>query len=178
MGLRSRFPTLQDNLRVYAVIVTLIYAWTILWLFWALPSWLYFLTISEILPLFAYALTTNLLESLLILLGLNLLGALLPGKWFRDSFVARSFWLVAFGLGYLMFFASLFRKEEDAFPTQMLQWSLLIFAAIFLVSLLLDRVSWVRRLIEKIADRLTIFLYVTIPLSVIALLVVLIRNAW
>lgn len=178
MSLSSRFPTLQDNLRAYAIIVTFVYAWTILWWFWALPSWLYFLTLTEIVSMFAYALTTNLLESVLILFGLNLLSLLLPDKWFRNSFVAQSFWLVALGLGYLMYFASLFRKEDEAFPAEMLQWSPLIFAAIFVVSLLLDRVGWVRRLAERIADQLTIFLYLTIPLSVIALLVVLIRNAW
>ena len=175
MSILGRFPSLQDNLRVYAVIVTLIYAWTILWLFWTLPSWLYFLTISEILPLFAYALTTNLLESVLLLLGLNLLGALLPGKWFRDSFVARSFWLVSLGLGYLMVFASLFGKEE-VYPIGMLQWSPLVFAAFFLISLLLDRVPRVRGLTELIADRLTVFLYVAVPLSLVSLLVVIVRN--
>lgn len=177
MSIAGRFPSLQDNLRVYAVIVTLIYAWTILWLFWALPSWLYFLTIAEILPVFAYALTTNLLESVLILLGLNLLSALLPQKWFRESFVARSFWLVSLGLGYLMYFASLFGKEEE-YPAGLLQWSPLAVLVIFLLTLLLDRVAWIRLLAERIADRLTVFLYVTIPLSIISVLVVIVRNVW
>ena len=173
----SRFPSLQENLRVYAVIVTLVYAWTILWLFWELPSWLHFLTIPEVLPLFAYALTTNLLETGLVLLGLNLLAALLPRRWFRSSFVARSFWLVAFGLGYLMVFASLLGKEEE-YPAGMLAWSPLVFGALFLGSLLLDRLPRARLLAELVADRLTIFLYLTIPLSLLSALVVLVRNAW
>ncbi|HSL27836.1 MAG TPA: hypothetical protein VK900_01450 [Anaerolineales bacterium] len=171
-----RLPSLQENIRVYAVIVALVYTWTTLWLFWDLPSWLYFLTIPEILPLFAYAFTTNLLETGLILVGLNLLAALLPRAWFRASFVARSFWLLALGMGYLMAFASLLGKEED-YPAGMLSWSPLVFGLIFIVSLLLDRFPRIRALAEQIADRLTIFLYLTIPLSLISLFVVLVRNA-
>ncbi len=173
----SRFPSLQENIRVYAVIATLVYAWTILWLFWELPSWLYFLTIPEILPFFAYALTTNLLETGLILLGLNLLAVLLPHRWFRASFVAQSFWLVAFGLAYLMGFASLLGKEAE-YPAWMLTWSPLVFALIFLASLLLDRAPGARKLAERVADRLTIFLYLTVPLSLLSVLTVLVRNAW
>lgn len=177
MGIASRFPSLQDNLRVYAVIATLLSGWTVLWLFWQLPSWLYFLTVAEILPLFAYALAANFLESVLVLIGLNLLGMLLPRAWFRDGFVARSFWLVSPGLGYLMFFASRLGKEQE-YPADMLRWMPLVTAACVVFSLLVGRLAPLRSVTERLADRLTIFLYLLVPLSVISLLVVILRNAW
>ena len=177
MAILNRFPSLQENIRVYAVIAALIYGWSILWLFWELPSWLYYLTIGEMLPVFAYALATNFLESLLILAAINLCCFLLPKRWLRESFVARSFLLVSLGLGYLMYFASLLGKEDD-YPAGLLVWSPVVFVVFFLLSILLDRVASIRSLAENIADRLTVFLYLTIPLSAISLLLVIARNAW
>ena len=171
----NRFPSLEENIQVYAVIAAPVYAWSVLWLFWELPSWLNYLTLSEILPIFAYALVTNLLESLVLLAGLDLLCFVLPQKWFHDSFVARSFLLVLLGLGYLMYFASLFGLEAD-YPANLLRWSAVIFVMFFSLSLILGRISAVRKMAEIVADRLTIFLYLTVPLSLLSLLVIFLRN--
>jgi len=175
LGLLNRFPSWQDNLKVYAVIAALIYAWSILWLFWELPSWLYYLTVAEILPVFAYALATNLFESLLILAALNLLCFILPKKWFHESFVARSFFLVALGLGYLMFFASTFGKEGD-YPKELLYLAPVAFTLSYLLGFLLTRNVPLKKLTEQVADRLIVFLYLTVPLSVLSLLVIVVRN--
>ena len=176
-GYSSRFPSLQENIQVYAVAATPLYAWSILWLFWQVPSWLNYLTVGEILPIFAYALATNLFESLLILAGLNLLCFLLPQNWFHEWFVARSLLLVLPGLGYLMYFASSFGKEAD-YPIGLLRWSPVVFILFFIASLFLSRVFAVRNVAEVIADRLVIFLYLTAPLSLLSLMIVIVRNLW
>jgi hypothetical protein len=170
-----RFPTLRENIQVYAVVAVPVYAWTILWLFWELPSWLNFLGIGEIIPIFAYALTTNLLESLLILAGLNFFCFALPKHWFQDSFVARSFLFILPGLGYLMYYASLFGKEVDP-PSGLLLSLPLVFGTLFLLSLFLSKILALKNLAEVIADRLTIFLYLLLPLSLLSVLFVLARN--
>lgn len=176
-GVRNRFPSLQENLQVYAVIVAFLYTWTILWLFWELPSWLNFLTVGEILPIFAYALATNLLESLLVLAGLNLVCFLLPQHWFYTSFVPRSFLLVASGLGYLMVFITLFGKEAER-PGGLLIGSLLVFVLLIPGSLFLGRIPIIKNLADSISDRLTIFVYLLVPLSLLAMLFILLRNLW
>ena len=48
--------------------------------------------------------------------------------------------------------------------------------AILVLVFLVDQVGFLRRVLDELASRLTIFLYISIPVSVIALLVVLIRN--
>jgi hypothetical protein len=176
-GVGNRLPSLQENLQVFAVIAAFLYTWTILWLFWELPSWLNFLTVGEVLPLFAYALATNFLESILVLAGLNLVCFLLPQPWFHTSFVPRSFLLVAFGLGYLMVFISLFGKEAEH-PPGLWIWSLVIYALLIPASLLLGRTAIVKNLAEFISDRLTIFLYLLVPLSLVSVLFILLRNIW
>jgi hypothetical protein len=175
-GSIHRFPTLRENIQVYAVVAVPVYAWTILWLFWELPSWLNFLAVDEIVPIFAYALTTNLLESVLILAGLNFFCFLLPAHWFQDSFIVRSFLFLLPALGFLMYYASLFKEEVDP-PASLLLWSPVVFVACVFASLLLSRIPTVKNLVESIADRLTIFLYLIVPLSLLALLLVLVRNA-
>lgn len=171
-----RFPTLQENIQTYAVVAVPVYTWTILWLFWELPSWLNFLAIDEILPIFAYALTTNLLESVLILAGLNLFCFILPGHWFRDLFVVRSALFILPALACLMYYASLFGKEVDP-PASLLLWSPVVLLVFFMLSLFLSRISLVKTLAESLADRLTVFLYLLFPLSLLSLLFVLVRNA-
>jgi hypothetical protein len=177
LGVRARFPSLQENLQVYAVIVAFLYTWTILWLFWELPSWLNFLTVGEVLPIFAYTLATNFLESLLVLAGLNLVCFLLPAHWFHTLFVPRSFLLVASGLGVLMVFISLFGKEAEH-PNGLFVGFLVLFVLLVPASLLLGRIPIVKNFAESISDRLTIFVYLLVPLSLVSLLFLLFRNLW
>ena len=63
----KRIPSWGKIVPVFAVIVLIVYAWTIIWFFWKLPSWLFFLNAGEILTAFAYSLATNLAESLVVL---------------------------------------------------------------------------------------------------------------
>lgn len=175
--IRNRFPSLQENIQVYAVIAVFLYTWTILRLFWELPSWLKFLTIGELVPLFAYALSTNLLESLLVLAGLNLACFLLPRRWFRMSFIPRSFLLVVFGLGYLIYFVSAFEKEV-VHPAGLWFWSLAFYVLLLPFSLFAGRIPGVKNLAELISDRLIIFLYLIIPFSLLSVLFIVSRNIW
>jgi hypothetical protein len=171
----DRLPSLQENTRVYAVIAALLYSWTILWLFWELPSWLNFLSVGEIVPIFAYGLATAFIESVLVLVGLNLLCLLLPRRWFRESFVPRGFLLVALGLSYVMMITFSLGKEA-VYPAGLEYWSLLILVVLLPFSLYAGTVRFIRNLTESIADRLTVFLYLIFPLSLLSLLYVILRN--
>jgi hypothetical protein len=74
-----------------------------------------------------------------------------------------------------MYYAALFGKETDP-PPAWLFWLPVVFVLSFFLSLFLSRILPVKKLAEDIADQLTIFLYLIIPLSLLALLVVLARN--
>jgi hypothetical protein len=76
-----------------------------------------------------------------------------------------------------MYFASLFGKEGE-YPQGLLLWSPVVFVVLVALSFLLGRIAFVKTLAEAITDRLTIFLYLTVPLSVISLFIVIARNAW
>ena len=69
----GRLPERKNILGVYAVIVTLVYSWTLFTSFYKLPSWMFYLTIWQILSVYAYAFSVNLLESILALTGILIL---------------------------------------------------------------------------------------------------------
>jgi hypothetical protein len=176
LAIFRRIPTWGQVAPVYALIVLMIYSWTMIWFFWKLPSLIDFLNIGEILSVLTYPLATNLIESLLVLCAPLLLSVILPQKWFHDVFVARGAALVLAGLLYAIFLAFQF-QTINGYPDAVLNiWSLALAAGIIgLIVFVVGRTPLLRKGIEALADRSTIFLYITIPLSVIALLLILIR---
>ena len=147
-----------------------------MWFFWTLPGWFFYLNFGEIAILYAYVSVTNFLESLLVFcipLGLSFI---LPKQWFRDKFVSRGASLVLLGLGYLMLVAYQFKTRDD-YPGVLLKlWSVTL--ALVVISLLVfavEKIPFIKKAIEFIAEQSTIFLFIYIPLSLISLLIVLPR---
>ena len=175
MNFLKKIPTLEQISPVYAVIVVMIYTWSLTRFFWRLPSWLYYSTLGEIAVIFAYMMVVNLLESVLVLLGPLILSIVLRRKWFFDHFVTRSTSLILLGLGYIMiFYVSLL--QEFLSPWIWLQKILLVVFLIFILSFLIDRVGFLKKLVLELSNRVVIFLYVWIPVSILSLLIVLVRN--
>ena len=176
MAIFKRIPSWGQVAPVYAVIVLMVYAWTIVWFFWKLPSWLFFLNAGEIAIAFAYALATNLLESLVVLCAPLFMSLALPKKWFYDLFVARGAALALSGLAYMMYLANQFKTKDDYPSLTLKPWTLgLAVAGILVIVYLAGRLNLFRKLLEVLADRAIIFLYISLPLSLIALVVVIFR---
>ena len=175
MGISSRFPKQNEIAAVYAVIVLIVYGWTILKFNYNLPGWLFFLNVGEILGVLAYSMVTNLLESIVVLLGVIAAGVLLPRKWFSEAFIARGASLSILVLGLMMYIAGQFSTKEY-YPAEIIRWTPAILVLIATVVYLLGRLQFTRQAIEFFADRAVIFLYISIPVSVLSLLTVLIRN--
>jgi hypothetical protein len=174
LAIFKRLPKRPQVAAVYAVIVLVIYAWTILWSFWKLPSWLYFMSIGEILTIYAYSLTTNLFESLLVLclpLGLCLI---LPRKWFSDVFITRSVIVVLSLLGFAAYILTQFQSRED-YPGGIVRLIPFVFLASLGLAFLVGKIKPLVKAVDFFAEQATVFLYITIPLSLVSLLVVAVR---
>ena len=174
-ALTNRLPTIKQIAPVYAITVLMVYGWTLGWFFWKISSWLYFMSIGEILVIFAYTMITNFLESLFILLFPVILSFVLPKKWFLDLFVVRGTTLVMFMMGYLMYFSMQILNLET-YPKTLI---LLTIPVIIIISILvygIGKINLMCKLIETLSDRSIIFLYLSIPLSLISFCVVIVRN--
>ncbi len=177
MNITERIPNRSQIAAVYAVVVMMVYGWTLAWLLWKIPSWLYFLPLSDILGIYAYALAENFAQSLFVIAILIGLCILLPAKWFYESFVAQGATLVILLLGYLMYFSYSFKSiYAKDYPQILANW---LPAALVLTILLVFAVGRSKRLsgvLEEVSTRAVIFLYITIPASILSLLYVLGRN--
>ena len=175
MDISSRIPKQKEIAPVYAIIVLMIYGWTILKFNYNLPGWLFFLNLGEIMSVFAYSMTTTLFESLLVLFGVITTAVILPRKWFAETFVSRGASLSLLVLGLMMYIADQFTTKEN-YPAELIRWTPAILVLIALVVYAIGRVQLARKIIEVFADRAIIFLYISIPISLVSLIAVLIRN--
>jgi hypothetical protein len=174
--LLKRIPRREQVLPVYAMIVQIIYIWTILWFFWKLPSLLYHMNVGEILASLSYVLVTNLLESLVILCAPLAMSILLPVTWFRDSFIVRGTALVVPGLGYLMYIANHFQSRNEYPAIFFKGWAVsLAFVILFAFVFIAGKVTFLRKIFEFLADRAVVFLYIFIPLSLISIFSIVFR---
>jgi hypothetical protein len=167
----ERFPNTGGLISVYGLIVMLVYGWSMYQFIWNLPSWISFLTVGEIGVILAYTLATDAFESILVLSIPILFSILLPSKWFRDDFVIRGGLSVLYVLIFIIF------VSYNAIPFSQLD-KLILRAVVDLAFLhfVIGYVHPLRKFIESLADRSSTFLYLTIPSSIIAGIIILIRS--
>ena len=171
----GRFPTMKQLAPVFALTFLLCNAWTMYHFFWKLPGWLYYLTVREILSILAYSFSVNLLESVLIVIGLLGLAAILPHRWFRDVFVPVSAAFVPLMFGYMVFFLNQFFFAE-VYPSIHAKTFPFVIVGIFFLASWLGRNTFARKVLEAFADRTLVLLYIFLPLGTVSLTAVLIQN--
>lgn len=175
--LRDRFPRFDQILPVFAVTAILIYGWTQVRVAQKLPSWLLYLNFTEIVANYAYALVFNFLESCLLMGAILAINALSPKKFFGNLFVARGALFAILEIGYLIYLAiAVGQSKASQFPWEIFNWSAFLLVAFLVLSVILPMAAFIRRAAEEFADRAIIFLYVLIPLSGLALIIVIVNN--
>jgi hypothetical protein len=181
-SLSARLPSRQETLAVFSVVVFIVFSWTLYRAFWWLPSWLEYLNIWSVLILLAYILAFALFESLAVMGLLLLLCWMIPGRYFKDQFVAQGSALaVVLGIGGYLIQRDVSRIYKLEL-WQTLAYPLLtligIIAFVFVTSFVFKRIGLLTRLALAVAERMTIFAYLYVPLGLIGALVVIARNLW
>ena len=172
----SRFPLRKEIVDAFAVIAFVVFSWAIIRFFDRMGGWLYYLTLWEVLSIFAYTQVFALVESLLVALFLLALATILPARLFRARFVAISAMLVLVTAAWAIA-AHLNRETLQELPMRMLAfWLGLYGLSVAVIYVLVQRYQRVQALGEMIADRLAVLLYFYIPISLVSLAAVLVRN--
>lgn len=175
----ERMPDAKSLLAVYAFIVTMVYSWTLFTSFYKLPSWLFYLSIGQILSVYAYAFYIDLIDSLIALTVILVIDFtiffFLKNK---EEFQSRSMILAGILLGTSMLRLALFQNYEDitAFLSGELLWWAIAIPLGLVLAAFAPRIKLVRTIFEGFAERATVFVYIYIPLSLISLVVLFIRN--
>jgi hypothetical protein len=131
----------------------------------------------DTLGIFAYIQAFALLESSFILSSILILAAVLPARFLRSRFVAQGSAVVLAITFWTVLFQLIFEAAMVAWPpSQFFLWFGLALASIIVALVLVHR-SWrVARVVTGLAERLTVFLYLYLPLGIMGLLVVVARN--
>lgn len=147
-----------------------------------MPSWLKYMTLGEILVITAYALAFALIESLVITVLLLILSLVFPVKVFRDKFIPQgSILVLVAGFVAVMLqenMSEVYHLKIRQLTTYPIIGILAVVVMIFVLSWIFDRLSILTRLIQSIAERMTVFSYIYVPISVVSLVIVTLRNLW
>jgi hypothetical protein len=173
----ARLPDRRAIIGVYATAAFLVYSWTLLASFWKVPSWLYFLKISEILSVYAYSLVINFGESMLLIFLALIAGFILPHRWWNAQFTSRGVIWISVLMGSIMLRLYTNRAPdywEDFVYHQWAWWGWTILLAVVL-DYLASRINLLRKGLENLADRLVVFLYIYLPLTAVSIIVVFVR---
>jgi len=173
----NRFPLSKDIVPVYAVIAFMIQAWTMHVLFGQLPSWSNYLNVNEIMSVFAYRIAEGFVECLFMLGILLLISFILPPRFFRDVFVIRGTAFAMCILGSIILFWKRFESDPGILMANYTQtWTAGTILLASLISHASAKIGAVSDFLDWVSDRMTVFLYLLIPLSLVSFITVLIRN--
>jgi len=174
IALRKKIPPLHEILAVYATIVFLIYGWASITFFWKVPSWLYFLSIGEIAAILSYTFASSLLECTIILFIFLFAGLVLPSRLLADRFAVRAS-LIVYSLTFWMVLFTLNTLIQLPTTSDFITFGLGVSVTSALAILLSERISFVPGLVMAVGNRLTIFLYLWLPLGLLGILVIIFR---
>lgn len=115
------------------------------------------------------------LESLLITGVLVALSAILPSKWLRDGFAYKGLIVIALATAFSILLQRTLHGEYPDLPVLTLIWFIpLIWIVVFII--LAERKPRVQRILLEIAERISILLFLYIPIGMISLIVVMVGN--
>ena len=169
-----RLPKLNDVLSVYAVIATMLFAWSTLLFFWYLPSWMHFMLLGEIAATFSYVVIASFLEGVSFLLFLLVLCFFLPPEYLRDEFAARGTALTLPIIGMIMIYFRI--TNENIARIIFSVTGLVISLVVILLFYFSANNPRIKSTLAALADRFTVFLYILIPIFVLSLLSIAVRN--
>jgi hypothetical protein len=142
---------------------------------WKTPSWLYFLSVGDVFVLLGRALFSTLLESLSFMALLLGVCFVLPAKFMRTKFILRASALTLSLLAWIVYFESIASLIVPP-AIILIVWSALVALTVPAIVYLAGRFPVVERVFVWLDDRLIVFLYLTIPTSLISGALIFIRS--
>lgn len=171
---RNRFPHRSEIISVLSAAAFVCHGWSLLSFFNKLSSFILRFTLAEISEIFAFMMAFAFLESLVITAFLAGLSAVLPSTWLKDGFASKALVVIVVltmaSLGFQKFLTSSFPS-----PVLLLSSCLLPLVLIGLLLFLTRSYSRLQQLLAGIQDRLSIMLYIYVPLGVLSLLYIMSR---
>jgi hypothetical protein len=171
----KRFPHRNEIIAVVGVAVFVCFSWTIIGFINKLSSFILYFSRAEITAIFAYMMAFALLESLTFTGLVVLVSAVLPSSWLKEGFAFKGFIITIVATITAILFQHALR---DDFPPMMmlLASSIIPLLVVAILIFLIHSMPRVQNIVLNIQDRLSILLFIYVPLGFLSLIIVLYRN--
>lgn len=173
--IKRKLPLWSEIQVVFGLLVFAVFSWSIRGFLYKLSSFLLYHDLGEIFGIFSYMMGIALLESGIILSALLILAVLLPVGWFRDGFVTKASLLALVAGGAMIYLQSILTFRLPSVRTlgaflvvPLIIWLVLIFLTV--------KVKRFRVALDFLLERMSVFLYLYVPLGILGLVVVAVRN--
>jgi len=173
--IRDRFPQRSEVLTVLGVAVFVCHSWSMLVFFNRLSAFILYFRIAEIAEVFAFLMAFALLESLLVVGGLTLLSVILPSKWLRDGFAYKSFIIIVIATIAAIILQKNWKGVLPPPYILALYWLRPLLLTVGIISAV-QMMPRARNILINLADRVSIMLFLYVPIGLLSLIVVALRN--
>jgi hypothetical protein len=155
-----------------------VHVWTIISVLREVPAWVLRLSAWQLAGAISYSLMVALLESLLLLVGLVVLGTVLPRSVFGDGFVGQATMAVLLTSGWAV--VAHYHAEVMILwgLRQVAIWGMIYLASIGLGYLLVRRFERLEGMLRAVVERLSVLSFVYVFADLLAVGVVVVRNLW
>jgi len=183
-SLQARLPVQREIPEVFGVVLFAVFGWSIRGFLYKIPAFSLYFGLTTNLAILSYMFAFALFESLLVTGALVATAALLPARFLRDGFAYKGFLIVLCATiamivfeGYyrVEFFKDLMAGNDSSIPP------FVIGLVVSLVSLFgLLRLFHVKPRLQRYAlhvmEQFSVFTYIYVPLGLIGLIVMIVRN--
>lgn len=182
--IQAHAPGRRETLGVFSVVAFAVFSWTVRGFLFKIPAFTLYFGLSSDLAILCYMFAFALLESLLITSVLVIVATLLPASFLREGFAYKGFVIVLVATTAMILFELNFKIEAfkaimsgDYSSVPPFVIGLIVTGLAMYGLLRLARAS--RRMQGAAAfltDQISLFSYIYVPLGVIGVAVVLVRN--
>ena len=179
-----RLPARRDTLQVFGVVLFAVFGWSIRGFLYKIPAFTLYFGLLNNLSILGYMLSFALIESLLVTASLLVLSVILPARALKEGFAYKGSLIVFTATVAMILFELWFRIDffKDIMAGQYYMLPPFVIGLVLSVASLLALV-WLfhsrprlQKYVLLAADQLGIFTYIYVPLGLIGLFVVIIRN--
>ncbi len=167
---KGRFVS-NDLIHIFVFCALPIHLWSIIIMFRLVPSWLLYLSQSDIIGSVAYHLMFTIFETVLVFIILLAVGRVIPKKWTPEPYLTLSSVLLI----ELTIMAIVFQHLVQQYSS--LRWMFVSFVIILALSIVvIPRISKLQSLTRILAERLTVLTFIYVMIDVIGVIIVIVRN--
>lgn len=182
--MRNKLPARTEVLSVFNVLIFVVFGWSIRGFLFEIPSFLLYLSLGDIAAVVFYMMAFAFFECVLLIGGLVLVSMILPSNWFKTGFAYKGFLVILVATtGFILFqgyykvgfFQNLINNDYSPFRPLLIGVVIGLMALAGLFWLFHNRPRLQKYLSNFIAQ-FGVFSYIYVPLGVIGILVIFVRN--